>query len=59
MLDNLITLCKDCHRENSWQEIKRLMESRDAVKAARPVRSREDGKRAKYSDLPHEQLSYN
>ena len=33
MLDNLITLCKDCHRGNSWQEIKRLMESRDAVKA--------------------------
>ena len=38
---------------------KRLVESRDAVKAARPVRSREDGKHAKYSDLPREQLSYN
>lgn len=58
-LDNLITLCKDCHRKSSWQEIKRLVESRDAVKVARPVRSREDGKHAKYSDLPCEQLSYN
>jgi group II intron reverse transcriptase/maturase len=27
-LSNLITLCKDCHRKQSWQEIRRLMESR-------------------------------
>ena len=27
-LDNLVTLCEDCHSEYSWQEIRRLVESR-------------------------------
>ena len=27
-LSNLTTLCEDCHRKHSWQEIRRLMESR-------------------------------
>ncbi len=46
-LDNLITVCQDCEREyrkelhqsnQGWQETMRLMESRDAVKVACPVR---------------------
>lgn len=27
-LDNLITLCEDCHKKHSWQETMRLVESR-------------------------------
>ena len=27
-LDNLTTLCEDCHRKYGWQEIRRLVESR-------------------------------
>ena len=46
-LGNLTTICRDCHRSYHRelhderlkpQEIKRLVESRDAVKVARPVR---------------------
>jgi len=28
ILENLITVCEDCHRKYSWQEIRRLAESR-------------------------------
>ena len=37
VLDNLITLCEDCHRKHSWQEIRRLAGSRMRCKVACPV----------------------
>ena len=36
-LDNLITVCEDCHRKHGWQEIKRLVGSRMRCKVASPV----------------------
>lgn len=39
-LDNLITVCEDCHRRYSWQEIKRSMESCVLGNVARTVRRR-------------------
>jgi group II intron reverse transcriptase/maturase len=36
-LDNLTTVCEDCHRKHGWQEIKRLVGSRMRCKVASPV----------------------
>ncbi len=36
-LDNLITVCEDCHRKRSWQEIRQLVGSRMRCKIACPV----------------------
>jgi hypothetical protein len=36
-LNNLITVCEDCHRKHRWQEIMRLVGSRMRCKAASPV----------------------